>query len=327
MREPQRKAALIGPGGGAHLDWLGQRLRYLVVGEQTGRRVTVSVVSAAPGGGPPALIRRNEHVGLYVLSGELTASAGNRTLTLPAGSFLNIAPEVAYKFVASGVGPAEMLVVAAPAGFDEFQFRTGYPLARPEEAAPSVSGDDRRILAEVAPTYGIDPHPPAAAFGTDPRIRLTLPDEGTRLAVVGDLYRFLAVAEDTDGRYAIWEATIPPGGGPPLHSHSREDEAFYVLDGTVTFYADGQSAQLGPGGFAHLPTGIPHRFANETDEPATMLILVAPAGLEKMFERTGRAWQDPTQPPGPPDRAEIERLIQAAPEFGIELYLDEPDGT
>lgn len=323
MREPQRKAALIGPVGGAHLEWLGQRLRYLAVGEQTGRRVAVSVVSVAPGGGPPPLIRRSEHVGFYVLSGELTVSAGSRTLTLPAGAFLNVAPETAHKIVASGVGPAKVFVVAAPAGFDEFQFRTGFPLARPEELAPAVTAEDLKVLAEVAPAYGIDPHPPAAAFEAEPRIRVTLPGEGTTYAVVGDLYRFLAVAEDTDGRYAIWEATVPPGGGPPLHSHSREDEAFFVLDGTVTFYADGQSARLGPGGFAHLPTGIPHRFANETDTPASMLILVAPAGLEKMFEQTGRVWPDPTQPPGPPGRAEIERLIQAAPEFGIELYLDD----
>jgi hypothetical protein len=47
------------------------------------------------------------------------------------------------------------------------------------------------------------------------------PNEGRTIAVVGDIYRFLATGEDTDGRYATWEAIVPPGGGPPPHVHSR----------------------------------------------------------------------------------------------------------
>ena len=50
--------------------------------------------------------------------------------------------------------------------------------------------------------------------------------EGRTVGVVGDIYRFLAVGEDTDGRYAVWEAIVPPGGGPPPHVHSREEESF-----------------------------------------------------------------------------------------------------
>ena len=41
------------------------------------------------------------------------------------------------------------------------------------------------------------------------------PAEGRTVAVVGDVYRFLATGEDTNGKYANWEAIVPPGGGPP----------------------------------------------------------------------------------------------------------------
>ena len=44
------------------------------------------------------------------------------------------------------------------------------------------------------------------------------PTEGRTIAVVGDVYRFLATGEDTNGKYAMWEAIVPPGGGPPLLS-------------------------------------------------------------------------------------------------------------
>lgn len=53
------------------------------------------------------------------------------------------------------------------------------------------------------------------------------PTQGRTVAVVGDVYRFLATGEDTDGKYALLEAIVPPGGSPPPHVHSREDEASF----------------------------------------------------------------------------------------------------
>ena len=61
------------------------------------------------------------------------------------------------------------------------------------------------------------------------------PAEGRTIAVVGDVYRFMATGEDTNGKYAMWEAIVPPGGGPPPHVHSREEEGFYILEGEITF--------------------------------------------------------------------------------------------
>jgi hypothetical protein len=49
------------------------------------------------------------------------------------------------------------------------------------------------------------------------------PTEGRTIAVVGDIYRFLATGDDTNGKYALLEAIVPPGGGPPSHVHSREE--------------------------------------------------------------------------------------------------------
>ena len=64
--------------------------------------------------------------------------------------------------------------------------------------------------------------------------------KGHTVAVVGDVYRFLATGEDTDGKYALWEAIVPPGGGPPAHVHSREEEGFFVLEGEGTFTVNGE---------------------------------------------------------------------------------------
>jgi mannose-6-phosphate isomerase-like protein (cupin superfamily) len=66
----------------------------------------------------------------------------------------------------------------------------------------------------------------------NPTIRTST--QGRTIAVVGDVYRFLATGEDTNGKYALFEAIVPPGGGPPPHVHSREEEGFYILEGGAT---------------------------------------------------------------------------------------------
>src|SRR5216117_1489394 len=96
------------------------------------------------------------------------------------------------------------------------------------------------------------------------------------VAVVGDVYRFLATGEDTNGKYALWEAIVLPGGGPPPHTHSREEEGFYVLEGEITLLVGDKRLVAGPGMFANMPVGSLHSFKNETDRPARMLISVAP---------------------------------------------------
>jgi pyruvate dehydrogenase E2 component (dihydrolipoamide acetyltransferase) len=122
---------------------------------------------------------------------------------------------------------------------------------------------------------------------TNHRPVLRRPGEGRTVAVVGDVYRFLAVGDETDGKYALWETVVPPGGGPPPHVHSREEEGFYVLEGEITFTVGDERIVATEGMFAHMPVGTPHSFKNEGDRPARMLISVAPAGLEQMFFEVG----------------------------------------
>jgi quercetin dioxygenase-like cupin family protein len=154
--------------------------------------------------------------------------------------------------------------------------------------------------------------------------KVTRPDEGRVIAVVGDIYRFLAVGEDTEGRYATWEAIVPPGGGPPPHVHSREQEWFHVLEGEITFQVDGQRFVATPGTFANLPIGSLHSFKNESSKPARMLISVAPAGLEQMFFEVGQPLEPGATAAPPPSPPELKKLQAIAAKYGIQIKA--PDG-
>jgi quercetin dioxygenase-like cupin family protein len=138
----------------------------------------------------------------------------------------------------------------------------------------------------------------------------------------GDVYTFLVTGAESGGSYFAMEAVVPAGGGPPWHTHSREHETFYVLEGTCTFYLDTETILAGPGDFVNIPIGAIHHFHNHGPDPARMILTFSPAGIERFFEETLEVAADPTQPP-PDNAAEVgARYAEAAPRYGMEFYLD-----
>jgi quercetin dioxygenase-like cupin family protein len=156
---------------------------------------------------------------------------------------------------------------------------------------------------------------------TTSRVIVKRPDEGRTIAVVGDVYRFLATGDDTNGKYALFEALVPLGGGPPPHVHSREEEGFYVLEGEIRFTINGERVVATAGMFANIPVGTPHSSKNESDKLAKMLISVVPAGLEQMFFEVGVPLAEGATTALPPTKEEIEKLLATAPNYGIEIKL------
>lgn len=147
------------------------------------------------------------------------------------------------------------------------------------------------------------------------------PTEGRRVGIVGDVYRFLATGDETDGRYATFEAIVPPGSGPPPHVHSREEESFLVLEGELMFWLGDERIVAGAGTFLNMPVGSLHCFRNESTKTARMLISVAPAGLEQMFFEVGQPLASDAEVAPPPSQADIERLLGAAPRYGVDIRI------
>ena len=145
------------------------------------------------------------------------------------------------------------------------------------------------------------------------------PGEGKVVSIAGDIVVFKATGEDTGGAYALMEDILPPGGGPPPHFHTREVESFYVLEGEIEFYVDGETVKGTPGKFIQVSTGTVHSFKNVSSGPAKMLILVVPSGLEKLFEEAGHAMNSSEDPAPPLTEEDIRKLIETAPRYGITI--------
>jgi quercetin dioxygenase-like cupin family protein len=112
-------------------------------------------------------------------------------------------------------------------------------------------------------------------------------------APLGCRDRFLIDSKDRGGAFALVEHLLAPRSiAAPLHRHELEDEFSFILEGTVSFVADGQEYLGEVGDLVFKPRGEWHTFFNATDRPARMLELISPGGLEELFRRLGNATPD-----------------------------------
>jgi quercetin dioxygenase-like cupin family protein len=101
-------------------------------------------------------------------------------------------------------------------------------------------------------------------------------------------------SEQSAGEYAVLRYHVKPGDEPPLHTHTREDEMVYVVDGEITAIVGDAEVDVGPGAFAVLPRGVPHTIHVRSDS-ATLMLTVVPAGVERFFVPASESDSDPTK--------------------------------
>jgi len=122
----------------------------------------------------------------------------------------------------------------------------------------------------------------------DANVKIINKNEGELLGVAGGNYRIIISGEQTNGNYAVIEMTVPPGGGPPPHSHPDTQEMFHVLEGEVVFKTEAGKQTVSKDGFVNIPLGgAVHCFKNTSENNARLLCTVVPAGLENLFKEIG----------------------------------------
>jgi len=128
-----------------------------------------------------------------------------------------------------------------------------------------------------------------------------------------------ATAEQTGGALGLIEHVLQPGFASPWHVHHAEDEAFYVIEGGLTFLCGDQCITAGAGTFVYGPREIPHGFRVEGSDPARLLLLTTPG----RFINFVLDLSEPGPPSGPPD---LEHIMAVAATYNAEI-LGPPDET
>jgi quercetin dioxygenase-like cupin family protein len=107
---------------------------------------------------------------------------------------------------------------------------------------------------------------------------------------------FKLTGDDTGGAFDYFIVNVAPHGGPPLHVHHLQEETIHVLKGRFKIRIGEEIFTLDEGGFAYLPSKVPHAFLNLTDEPAQVIVVYTPGGGHRFYEEFG-----PLARNGPPD--------------------------
>jgi mannose-6-phosphate isomerase-like protein (cupin superfamily) len=105
--------------------------------------------------------------------------------------------------------------------------------------------------------------------------------------VIGNV-EFLARTADTP-RFNLSIIEIVAGRELEAHVHDQEDDAFYILEGELTFTFGGEEASAPPGTFVLVPPGVEHGFRNDGDASVRMLNIHAPAGFDRRIMRDSGA--------------------------------------
>lgn len=148
------------------------------------------------------------------------------------------------------------------------------------------------------------------------------PGSGRGTWAMASLFEHLAGPEQTGDALGVALVTQPPGIATPLHRHRNEAEAFYLLDGRMTYVAGEEIHELAAGWFMYLPRGVPHAFRIRGDRPARFLALTVPGGLLRLYDEVGvpaEVMRIPVAGEGRPMDEEISPWNEVGPRYGIEV--------
>ena len=128
--------------------------------------------------------------------------------------------------------------------------------------------------------------------------RVLSPDEGETVWLRKLGIRFMIGGEQTQGNFALVEHPIGPRAlAAPMHTHEREDEYTYVLEGEIGVQIGEEVLVARPGDLVFKPRGVPHAFWNAADEPARALEIISPAGFERYFAELAPLFPPANQAP------------------------------
>jgi quercetin dioxygenase-like cupin family protein len=112
------------------------------------------------------------------------------------------------------------------------------------------------------------------------------PGEGAHLPILNITHK--VTAESFGGAFTIIEVGLLPGEMIPPHTHAREDECAFVLEGELTFDVGGEIVVAPAGSFVVKPRGVYHAFCNTGTGPNRHLEIHTPGEFENYYDEYER---------------------------------------
>lgn len=102
--------------------------------------------------------------------------------------------------------------------------------------------------------------------------------------IPGERLTVLVSNTHTEGACSVLESVAAPMSGPPLHVHEADDEAFYIIEGTLHFRCGDEEFDAAAGTAVTIPRGLAHTWQNRSDTPTRALVTFTPGRMERLLE-------------------------------------------
>ncbi len=286
----------------------GDEIQVHLAGKHTGGQYTMFTDTTPPGSGPPPHFHALEDELFYVLEGRPSFLVEGRWREAPVGSSVFAPRHSLHAFKNAGDVPLRMLIHTAPSGFETF-------FKKSEAEFQKGGAPDMKRLLAIGAEHGIyfptiETEAVAKQGAATLPLAIVQPGEGRACRLFGEEITIQLDAKQTGGKFTAFLEVTPPGGGLPPHTLAIEDEWFFVLEGRLSFLADGRWTDAPAGTAFFAPRKSVHTFKNVGDKPSRMLVHTAPSGIEKFFTIA----HDEFAKPGGPDLA---RVLTVAAEHGL----------
>ena len=124
---------------------------------------------------------------------------------------------------------------------------------------------------------------------------------------------------DTGGAYCLLDIGLAPAMTVPRHTHTREDEAYYVLSGELEVLVGDEVFILRAGDTLIAPRDIPHQLRNSGDVENHYLIMFSPSGFEGFLKATAVPAPDNAVAPTEPPAVAVRNVHELAGSYGIQF--------
>jgi len=294
--------AIVPPDTAEFIRAYGDEIRVHLGGKHTGNQYTMFSDTTPPGGGSPPHFHVKEDEWFHVLEGRASFLIENRWREVPVGSSVFAPCHSLHTFKNVGETPLKQLVHTSPSGIEQF-------FKKSEAEFQKGNGPDTKHLLAIGAEHGMyfpTIETDAVAKQETPAAPLAVvqPGEGRVCRLFGEEITIQLDAKQTGGKFTAFVEVTPPGGGPPPHKFAIEDQWFFVLEGRLSLFADGQWTDASPGTSFFAPRKSVHTFKNIGDKPSRLFVHTSPSGIEKFF---AIAHGEFAKPDGP-DMAHIRTL-------------------
>ena len=143
------------------------------------------------------------------------------------------------------------------------------------------------------------------------------------IAFLGEVLAVRLTSEQTNGDVGVLEHLLPAGTATPLHVQPHEGELFYVIDGRITVWLDGELTQAERGDVVWLPRGCAHAFRVDSEQ-AHVVGLSLPGGHERFFRLAGEPVSVFDLSAAGAAEPDLDRMASAAAQAGVEILGPPP---